>query len=671
MRGIQSVQLVASTQIVAAILTLGICPVELFAQADDVADIASEERRVGDDEHKRYFLIGSRRVEQQPKAGFGLIVILPGGSGSADFHPFVKRIYKNSFPPGFLAAQPVAVKWTESQKVVWPTAILPVEKMQFTTEEFVASVIDDVDKQHKLDPRRVFTLSWSSSGPAAYAISLANKKVAGSFIAMSVYQPDLLPPLESSKGRGYFLYHSPDDRVCPFRMAEQAVKDLDKAGGKVKLLTYAGGHGWRGPLYDNIRDGIDWLEQNAAEPGAAASSDELRSQIRKALFIPDPLPPLEAKLHGQFEPEPGIVAERVTYGTQFGLRVPAILYRPDGGGKTDKRPAIIVVNGHGGDKFSWYAFYTGILYARAGAVVLTYDPIGEGERHRERRSGTRAHDQKQEPREMGQRMGGQLVGDVMQAVSYLRSRPDVDPDRIAAVGYSLGSFLTAVAGAADTRLKACVLAGGGNLDGPDGYWDRSKPMCQAIPYQSLGFLGDRPASLYALHASRGPTLVFNGTADSVVGIPNNKHDAEFFRDLQNRAAKLLAAFHPDAGTPAQIFDFELIPDVSHRPFFVTRPVALWLEMHVDFPNWTVETVNGLPETHIATWARERNVAMDRLYVTENREGGTRALGENVPGLSRAALSVFSDDEWHSEKEHLIYESWVEAAREAIENAQRN
>jgi hypothetical protein len=42
-------------------------------------------------------------------------------------------------------------------------------------------------------------------------------------------------------------------------------------------------------------------------------------------------------------------------------------------------PAFIVVNGHGGDKYSWYAWFTGITYARAGAAVLTYDQAGEGE----------------------------------------------------------------------------------------------------------------------------------------------------------------------------------------------------------------------------------------------------------------------------------------------------
>ena len=75
---------------------------------------------------------------------------------------------------------------------------------------------------------------------------------------------DLLPPLEKAKGRAYFLYHSPDDRVCPFRMARQAERELKKGGATVRLATYDGGHGWRGNLYANIREGIEWLEKNAA-----------------------------------------------------------------------------------------------------------------------------------------------------------------------------------------------------------------------------------------------------------------------------------------------------------------------------------------------------------------------------------------------------------------------
>jgi dienelactone hydrolase len=392
----------------------------------------------------------------------------------------------------------------------------------------------------------------------------------------------------------------------------------------------------------------------------SVEAGKLRARIRAALFVPDPLPALDPVTHGKFEPEPGVVAERVTYASQFGLRIPAILYLPKE--RKGKLPGLIVVNGHGGDKYSWYAFYSGILYARAGAAVLTFDPVGEGERNRDRKSGTRAHDAKLSPEEMGRRMGGLLLTDVMQAVSYLRERQDVvDPKRIGAMGYSLGSFLVAEAGAADDRLHACVAVGGGNLDGPDGYWDRSKPMCQGIPYQSLRFLGDRPAMIYALHALRGPTLVYNGLADSVVGIPGLKND--FWDDLQERTAQVL-------GKKEGIFEVSTIPDVSHRPFFVTKPVALWLRKQLDFPNWSEADVQGMKETRIGNWARANDVTLDPLYSTEQREGGTPALGVDVPGLTRKQLSVFSPEEWEKNKDRLIYESWVKEARSRLEGARR-
>jgi predicted esterase len=234
--------------------------------ADDIADVPSQEIRIGGDERQRYFLIGPMKDSKAPDAGRGLIIVMPGGDGSADFHPFVKRIFKHALPEGYLTAQPVAVKWTAEQKIVWPTETNKVDEMRFSTEKFVEAIIADVAAKHKLDRKRIYTLAWSSSGPAAYAISLSSKKVVGSFIAMSVFNPKTLPPLEAATGHAYFLYHSPDDRVCPYRMAKEAEKMLREKGAKVQLTDYSGGHGWRGGLYEQIRGGIDWLEKNTNRP---------------------------------------------------------------------------------------------------------------------------------------------------------------------------------------------------------------------------------------------------------------------------------------------------------------------------------------------------------------------------------------------------------------------
>jgi predicted esterase len=228
----------------------------------ELADVPSQDLRAGDDPDERYFLIGPRAKSSPPADGYKLLVVLPGGSGDEQFLPFVKRIFKHALPREYLVAQPVAVKWTADQQIVWPTSKSPVPEMKFTTEQFIAAVIDDVAGRHQFDPQHCRTLSWSSTGPAAYAAALSNEKITGSFIAMSVFKPNLLPPLTEAKGRPFFLYHSPDDRVCPYRMAVQAKEVLKENGATVELSEYRGGHGWRGPLYDDIRAGLKWLEQN-------------------------------------------------------------------------------------------------------------------------------------------------------------------------------------------------------------------------------------------------------------------------------------------------------------------------------------------------------------------------------------------------------------------------
>ncbi|MBI4623921.1 MAG: acetylxylan esterase [Verrucomicrobia bacterium] len=392
-----------------------------------------------------------------------------------------------------------------------------------------------------------------------------------------------------------------------------------------------------------------------AEPLTPAKTAELRVQIRANFFVPDPLPALDAQTHRRFAPAPGVAAEAVTYATQLGTRVPAILYLPAPRPKGGRIPAFIVVNGHGGDKYAWYAFFTGIAFARAGAAVLTYDQAGEGERNTKRQSGTREHDRLQGDAVLARRLGGLMITDVKQAVSYLASRPEVDATRIGAAGYSLGSFVLALAGAVEPRLRVCVMAGGGNLDGPEGYWDKSKPMCQGLPYRSLSFLGDRPAAIYALHAARGPALIWNGRKDTVVNMPQTQDD--FFEDLRARVGAR-------RGAAGGGFDFGFTDGTSHRPYWLTRPAVLWLERQLDFPQWTEATIRGLPETHIGAWAQSHGVPMDRLYATEEREGGTRAIGEGVPGYERESLSVFTPAEWEQRKSVLTFEAWTAAARAA-------
>lgn len=387
----------------------------------------------------------------------------------------------------------------------------------------------------------------------------------------------------------------------------------------------------------------------AALACAASHPDwnSLRKQIDGILHMGPALPALESKNYGKFSAGPGVQAERVSYATAYQLRVPAIIYHA-AGATIEKHPALVIVNGHGGDKASWYSWWAGILYARAGAVVLTYDPIGEFERNKERRSNTRQHDAIVEPQEqMGRRLAGLMVTDVIQAVNYLRSRSDVDSGRIAVLGYSMGSFVSALTCAVDTDIEACVLAGGGNLDGPGGHWDTaSARMCEQIPYRALTPLGDRGAIIYALSAKRGPELVFNGSADSTVDIVHEGQS--FFEDLRKRTIAT-------AGSSKDVFDFQFSIGTGHAPYFVTRPAALWLEQKIKLPNWTRKQIQSLPETRVGDWANANKMSVSP------GEAVISALGSDIPPVPRGDLHAIPDPVWSADQDSYVYETWRERA----------
>ena len=92
-------------------------------------------------------------------------------------------------------------------------------------ETFVTRAVDDVAKRTRIDDRHVYTLSWSSGGPAAYAASLTkDTPITGSFVAMSVFHPDRMPSLKSAKGKPYYIFHSQEDQVCPYHIAVKAAR---------------------------------------------------------------------------------------------------------------------------------------------------------------------------------------------------------------------------------------------------------------------------------------------------------------------------------------------------------------------------------------------------------------------------------------------------------------
>lgn len=243
-----------------------------FAQ-QDVADIPAEEHRLAGSE-LRYLVIGATNSQNAPADGYKVLFVLPGGDGGDEFQPFIKRIYKHALSEDYLAIQLVAHQWSPRQRIVWPTKATRITGMKLSTEQFLTSAFHEVKKQTKINKQHVYALGWSSGGPAVYAAALEpDTPLTGAFLAMSVFKPRQLPPLERASGLCFYILHSKEDRLCPYRMARSAHQQLRQHAAAVTLVTYAGGHGWHGNVYGHIRAGISWLD----EATAAADHTDARS----------------------------------------------------------------------------------------------------------------------------------------------------------------------------------------------------------------------------------------------------------------------------------------------------------------------------------------------------------------------------------------------------------
>jgi cephalosporin-C deacetylase-like acetyl esterase len=198
---------------------------------------------------------------------------------------------------------------------------------------------------------------------------------------------------------------------------------------------------------------------------AEARQAEVRQKVLTLIGgLPDKTP-LNAKSLGVTQAE-GFRIEKILFESQPNFPVTALLYLPDAkpGTQAQKLPAIVVAPGHGPTgKTSDYAFAS--LFARNGFAVLSYDPIGQGERLQYpdpakpdtslalRPTGEHGEAGLQ-PTLIGDAIARYFAWDGIRAVDYLQSRPEIDPNRIGAFGCSGGGTATALLGALDPRVKA-------------------------------------------------------------------------------------------------------------------------------------------------------------------------------------------------------------------------
>ena len=191
----------------------------------------------------------------------------------------------------------------------------------------------------------------------------------------------------------------------------------------------------------------------------------LRSEIRTSLLqvlggLPREKTPLNARVTGTVAMD-GYRIEKIVFESLPGLHVTALLYVPEG--PTGPRPAVLVACGHApdGKAFKNYQELSGQL-ARRGYVVLSWDPVGQGERSQfwdAQRGRSRYNLVCGEHAILGNlaclagtTLNRYMVWDGMRALDYLLTRPEVDGSRISVTGTSGGGFQSLYMGALDERI---------------------------------------------------------------------------------------------------------------------------------------------------------------------------------------------------------------------------
>ena len=134
--------------------------------------------------------------------------------------------------------------------------------------------------------------------------------------------------------------------------------------------------------------------------------------------------------------------ERVTFLSD-GLTLTGALHVPDGAGRAC-RPAFVVLHGFGSNKDSGVSVAVARLLGGLGYVALRIDFRGCG--------GSEG------PR--GCVICLEQVEDTRNAVSFLATRAEVDPERIGVIGNSFGAAVAVYATGVDRRIAACISCGG-------------------------------------------------------------------------------------------------------------------------------------------------------------------------------------------------------------------
>ncbi len=172
--------------------------------------------------------------------------------------------------------------------------------------------------------------------------------------------------------------------------------------------------------------------------------------------------PIGAKLL-KTEAHPGFQLEHLELDLNGLEPVPALLLIPNK--RAEKAPGLVYIHAHGGTYElgkeellrgrKVLPAYAGVC-AEKGLVTLAIDSWCFSQRKHVEDGRQGESDTFKEMLWRGRVLWGMMLYDEVQAVSYLASRPEVDPQRLGAFGLSMGSTKAWWLAALDPRIKLCI-----------------------------------------------------------------------------------------------------------------------------------------------------------------------------------------------------------------------
>jgi dipeptidyl aminopeptidase/acylaminoacyl peptidase len=298
------------------------------------------------------------------------------------------------------------------------------------------------------------------------------------------------------------------------------------AGGPPVAVTRGAGIEWM-PAVTGDGKALAWIQSGGRSPA--------RAMVRTASGQERELAP--GTVPAEFPESALVVPEPVTYSASDGLRIHGQLFRPRGLAPGERRPALVYLHGgsHRQMVLGWhYNSYYNKSYAMnqylasRGYVVLAINyraGIGYGLDFREAPNLGAA--------------GVAEFNDVLGAGLYLRSRPDVDPDRIGLWGGSYGGFLTALGLARASSLFAAGVDLHGVHDWNEGIRNFIPDYDPTPEQERLAF---ESSPMAWLDTWRSPVLLIHGDDDRNVPFSETVHLAE---ELRKRKVDVEVLVLPD------------------------------------------------------------------------------------------------------------------------------